>query len=111
MIKNIEIYLERLKEEIKEKLRRDIEIEKGDFSRFSAFDFINFHLIYSYILSDYKRDFFISLPDDTFRNNLYASIFHSLVLIKLYQNFFDYEKAQPKLHKGDLIYSNIQLNN
>lgn len=105
MINNIEIYLELLINEIKEKLEKDIDLDKKVFEDFNSFDFINFHLIYSYVLSDYNKDFFISLPDDTYRNNLYGSIFHSLVLIKLYQNFFDYEKAHPKLKRGDLIYS------
>jgi hypothetical protein len=105
MINNIEIYLKLLIEEIKEKLEKDIDLDKKVFEDFNSFDFINFHLIYSYVLSDYNKDFFISLPDDTYRNNLYGSIFHSLVLIKLYQNFFDYEKAHPELERGDLIYS------
>tara|TARA_R110000850_G_scaffold218852_3_gene344450 strand:- start:41040 stop:43484 length:2445 start_codon:yes stop_codon:yes gene_type:complete len=105
MINNIEIYLKLLIEEIKEKLEKDIDLDKKVFEDFNSFDFINFHLIYSYVLSDYNKDFFISLPDDTYKNDLYGSIFHSLVLIKLYQNFFDYEKAHPKLKRGDLIYS------
>ena len=92
--------------EIHECYLDEINLKETDFMNYSIFDFVNFHLIYQYILDDNsnKSDFFISIPEDEYRENFFASIFHSIVLIKLYQNFFKYEKTFPVLNNGDLIY-------
>lgn len=103
----IKNYLNQIYSEIQECYSDEINIRENDFQRYSIFDFVNFHLIYQYVLNDNynKNDFFISIPEDEYRENFFASIFNSIVLIKLYQNFFNLEKANPPLEIGDLIYS------
>lgn len=106
MKEQIKNYLDNIFSEIQEKYSGEINLREADFEKYSVFDFTNFHLIYQYILNDNsnKKDFFISIPEDEYRENFFASIFHSIVLIKLYQNFFNYEKTFPVLNNGDLIY-------
>lgn len=100
-------YLNQIYSEILECYSDEINLRENDFERYSIFDFVNFHLIYQHILNDKsnKNDFFISIPEDEYRENFFASIFNSIVLIKLYQNFFNLEKTHPPLEIGDLIYS------
>lgn len=102
----IKIYLDNIFSEIQGHYSDEINLRVADFEKYSVFDFANFHLIYQYILDDNsnKNDFFISIPEDEYRENFFASIFHSIVLIKLFQNFFKYEKTFPVLNNGDLIY-------
>ncbi|OYQ33907.1 hypothetical protein CHU92_12525 [Flavobacterium cyanobacteriorum] len=106
MIIQIKKYLSQVFAEIQKYYLGEINLSEADFKKYSVFDFANFHLIYQYILDDKsnKNDFFISIPEDEYRENFFASIFHSIVLIKLYQNFFNYEKTFPVLNIGDLIY-------
>lgn len=103
----IQNYLNQIDSEIQECYSDEINLRETDFEKYSIFDFVNFHLIYQYVLNDNynKFDFFISIPEDEYRENFFASIFNSIVLIKLYQNFFNLEKANPPLEIGDLIYS------
>jgi len=106
MKEQIENYLNNIFSEIEGKYLGEKTLREADIEKYSVFDFVNFHLIYQYILDDNsnKNDFFISIPEDEYRENFFASIFHSIVLIKLYQNFFNYEKTFPILNNGDLIY-------
>jgi hypothetical protein len=106
MKEQIKNYLDNIFSEIQGQYSDEINLRKADFEKYSVFDFVNFHLIYQYILDDNsnKNDFFISIPEDEYRENFFASIFHSIVLIKLYQNFFNHEKTFPFLNNGDLIY-------
>jgi len=106
MKEQIKNYLTQISAEIQKCYSEEINIREADFEKYSVFDFVNFHLIYQYVLDDTsnKKDFFISIPEDEYRENFFASIFHSIVLIKLYQNFFNYENLLPTLNKGDLIY-------
>lgn len=103
----IKNYLNQIYSEIQECYLDEINLREADFEKYSIFDFVNFHLIYQHILNDKsnKNDFFISIPEDEYRENFFASIFNSIVLIKLYQNFFNHEKTHPLLEIGDLIYS------
>lgn len=103
----IQNYLNQIDSEIQECYSDEINLRETDFEKYSIFDFVNFHLIYQYVLNDNynKNDLFISIPEDEYRENFFASIFNSIVLIKLYQNFFNLEKANPPLEIGDLIYS------
>lgn len=100
-------YLDNIISEIEEKYKDEINFSDETFEFYSKFDFVNFHLIHQYIIIDdnHKNDFFISIPEDEYRPNFFHSIFHSIVLIKLYQNFFEFEKQPSILEKGDLIYS------
>lgn len=102
----IKNYLDKIYSEIKEYYTNDINLQEADFAKYSIFDFVNFHLIYKYILNDTsnKNDFFIFVPEDEYRENFFASIFNSIVLIKLYQNFFN-QRANPPIEIGDLVYS------
>ncbi len=107
MKKQIKDYLDLIHSEIQEYYKDEINLRVTDFEKYSIFDFANFHLIYQYILDDNseKNDFFISIPEDEYRENFFTSIFHSIVLIKLFQSFFNYEKNNlPILNNGDLIY-------
>jgi hypothetical protein len=107
MKKQIQNYLEQIYSEIEELYSDEINLGGTDFENYSIFDFVNFHLIYRYILDDRdnKDDFFISIPEEEYRENFFTSIFHSISLIKLYQNFFIYEKNHSIiLDKGDYIY-------
>ncbi|MBI1308112.1 MAG: hypothetical protein GC181_16020 [Bacteroidetes bacterium] len=103
----IQNYLIQIDSEIQECYWDEINLRETDFEKYSIFDFVNFHLIYQHILNDKsnKNDFFISIPEDVYRENFFASIFNSIVLIKLFQNFFNLEKKKPSLETGDLIYS------
>lgn len=85
----IKNYLNEIYSEVKECYSDEINLKEDDFKKYSVFDFVNFHLIYQHILNDKtnKKDFFISIPEDEYRENFFASIFNSIVLIKLYQNF------------------------
>ena len=87
---NLKSYIDRLTEEVKSNIQNDFNLNNVAFKNFSSFDYINFHLIYKYILNEDKEDFFISIPEDQYRPNFFASIFQSLVLIKLFQNYFYY---------------------
>jgi hypothetical protein len=102
----IQNYLSQIYSEIQECYSDEINLLEADFEKYRIFDFVNFHLIYQYVLNDIsnKNDFFISIPENEYRENFFGSIFHSIVLIKLYQNFFNYEKTYPVLNNGDLIY-------
>lgn len=104
MKRDIENYVELIYREVEVSISNQFNIEQDHFKNYKAFDFVNFHLINNYILQDNKNDLFISIPEDDYRPNFFSSIFHSLVLIKLYQNFFNYENESPLLEKGDLIY-------
>ncbi len=107
MKEQIQKYLNLLNSEIQEYYSDTINLQEAEFEKYSTFDFVNFHLIYQYILNDTsnKKDFFISIPEDEYRANFFTSIFTSIVLIKLFQNFFNYEKTNPPIEVGDLIYS------
>lgn len=107
MKEQIKNYLDNIFSEIQGQYSDEINLREADFEKYSVFDFANFHLIYQYILDDNsnKNDFFISIPEDEYRENFFASIFNSIVLIKLYQNFFNLEKTHPPLEIEDLIYS------
>lgn len=106
----IKNYLNQIYSEIQECYSNEINLRETDFEKYSIFDFVNFHLIYQYVLNDTsnKNDFFISIPEDEYRETFFASIFNSIVLIKLYQNFFNLEKTNPPLEIGDLVYSEIK---
>ena len=106
MKEQIKNYLTQISAEIQERYLSEINIEVEDYEKYNVFDFVNFHLIYQYILDDTsnKKDFFISIPEDEYRTNFFASVFHSIVLIKLYQNYFTYGNIPSTLEKGDLIY-------
>ncbi|AWL78486.1 hypothetical protein DKB58_05755 [Capnocytophaga canimorsus] len=49
------------------------DISLKDFKKYNIFDFVNFHLIYQYILKDCsnKKDFFISIPEEEYRENFF----------------------------------------
>jgi len=104
MKNHIKTYLEQTYLEVSSSILNQFDMQVDNFADFCTFDFINFHLISQYIIEESKKDFFISIPEDEYRPNFFASVFHSIVLIKLYQNYFNYENTIPKLDKGDLIY-------
>ena len=83
----IQSYLNQIDSELQECYSDEINLRETDFEKYSIFDFVNFHLIYQHILNDKsnKNDLFISIPEDEYRENFFASIFNSIVLIKLFQ--------------------------
>ena len=108
---NLKSYIDRLTEEVKSNIQNDFNLNNVAFKNFSSFDFINFYLIYKYILNEDKEDFFISIPEDDYRPNFFASIFQSLVLIKLFQNYFYHNNHKPTLQTNDLVYGKIGKEN
>ncbi|MFN8325608.1 MAG: hypothetical protein U0T80_07620 [Flavobacteriaceae bacterium] len=104
MKNQIKTYLEQAHLEVSNSISNQFDMKVDNFADFCTFDFINFHLISQYIIEDSKKDFFISIPEDEYRTNFFASVFHSIVLIKLYQNYFTYGNNPSTLEKGDLIY-------
>ncbi len=102
----IQDYLNQLNAEIQDCYSDEINLQESDFEKYNKFDLVNFYLIYQYILNDAseKKDFFIAVPEIEYRENFFTSIFHSIVLIKLYQNFFN-ERSNPTIEVGDLVYS------
>ena len=104
---NLHYYTSEVTEEVKSNIQNDFNFNNVAFMDFSSFDFINFYLIYKYILNEEKEDFFISIPEDEYRPNFFASIFHSLVLIKLFQNYFYYNNNKPILQTNDIVYGKI----
>ncbi len=101
----IKQYLKRVKEEVQNTSLKDYDI--SNFENFKIFDFVNFHLIYDYILKsdNNKQDVFISIPEIKCSSHFFESIFRSILLVKLYQNYFSYEQSKPIIDKGDLVYS------
>lgn len=108
---NLKSYINRLTEEVKSNIQNDFNLNNVAFKNFSSFDYINFYLIYKYILNEDKEDFFISIPEDEYRPNFFASIFQSLVLIKLFQNYFYHNNHKPILRTNDLVYGKIGKEN
>jgi len=58
----IQNYLNQIYSEIQECYLGEINFLETDFEKYSIFDFVNFHLIYNYILNDKsnKKDFCLS---------------------------------------------------
>ena len=111
MIYRIQNYLEQVHLDVSNSISKQFDMQKNHFVKFSTFDLINFHLISQYILDENKKDFFISIPESEYRPNFFASIFHSIVLVKLYQNYFSHDNVIPTLNKGDLIYGKYNQEN
>jgi hypothetical protein len=59
MKEQIQDYLDQIHFEIKERYNNEINLKEADFENYNKFDFVNFHLIYQYILNDNldKKDF------------------------------------------------------
>ena len=108
---NLHNYIKELSTEVKTNIESDFNFNGGIFKEFSNFDYVNFYLIYKYILNEEKDDFFISIPEDEYRPNFFASIFHSIVLIKLFQNYFYHNNHKPTLQTNDLVYGKIGKEN
>ncbi|RAR50864.1 hypothetical protein [Flavobacterium lacus] len=104
-------YIESVNHEVKSNIQNDFNFNNVAFKDFSSFDYINFYLIYKYILNEDCEDFFLSIPEDEYRPNFFASIFHSLILIKLFQNYFYHKNNRPILQKDDLVYGKIGREN
>jgi len=108
---NLHYYISEVTKEVKSNIQNDFNFNNVAFKDFSSFDFINFYLIYKYILNEEKEDFFISIPEDEYRPKFFSSIFHSLVLIKLFQNYFYHKRHRPILKTNDLVYGKIGREN
>ncbi|GAA6768677.1 hypothetical protein AAFH68_46330 [Flavobacterium sp. CGRL1] len=108
MEKQIQQYVSLLGFEIQKEIEKDFNIKQKHFHDFKTFDFLNFYLINKIVLSETNKDYFINIPENDYRPNFFASILHSLVLIKLYQNFFNFNKTKPTLELKDLIYTKYQ---
>lgn len=101
-------YIQRTDEEVKINIQKEYNLNQSFFQGFNTFDYTNFYLIQNYILGNNEKDFFLSIPENVFRPNFHSSIFHSLILIKLFQNYFNFENKYPTLEVGDLIYCRYQ---
>lgn len=108
MERYLQEYIQRTDEEVKANIQREYKLNQSFFQDFSTFDYTNFYLIQNYILGDNDKDFFLSIPENIYRPNFHSSIFHSLILIKLFQNYFNFENKYSPLNIGDLIYCKYQ---
>ncbi len=77
-------YILRIDEEVKSNIQKEYNLSQSFFQDFKTFDYTNFYLIQHYILGSNDKDFFLGIPENIFRPNFYSSIFHSLILIKLF---------------------------
>jgi len=60
----IQEYLHRIKHEIQEKTKV-FNFDQIQFKEFTTFDYVNFFLIYFYIIDEKKKDdFFLSIPEE-----------------------------------------------
>lgn len=107
MLAKIEDYITAIFKEAKFSITNDFDI--SDQKGFTAFDYINFHIINKHILEEKSDDLFIGIPEDDYGASFFESIFYSVALIKLYQNFCAYKLNQPELNFDDIIYTNGQI--
>lgn len=107
MVDNIKEYVEAVNNEAKTSILNDFDISnKRDFT---PFDYINFHIVNKHILEDNSEDLFIGIPEDHIRDNFFDSVFYSVALIKLFQNYCTYKLNQPELNLGDIIFAKDQI--
>ncbi|WP_018611584.1 hypothetical protein [Segetibacter koreensis] len=106
---NIKIkqYIDQISGEIQHETFADYYIE--NIHELSAFDKINFHLLNKHILQNGESDFFIGIPEEDFREHFFDSVFYAVSLMKLFQNFCTYQKKEPQLATGDIIYTNGRI--
>src|ERR1700678_891411 len=107
MVYNIKDYVASIHEEAKTSILNDFDISSK--REFTPFDYINFHIINKHILEDNSEDLFIGIPEDDIRDNFFESVFYSVALIKLFQNYCTYKLNQPELNLGDIIYAKDQI--
>ena len=84
MKSKVRAYIENLTQEVTTSIQKDYDLSAY---AFSSFDYINFHLINDFILSEGKQDLFIGIPEDEYRENFFDSILYSVSLIKYFQNY------------------------
>jgi len=107
MLNNIRDYIISNYNEAQKSILGDYNL--ADQKTFTHFDYINFHIVNSFILDERNSDLFIAIPQRYFRESFYESIFYSVVLIKLYQNYCAYQPEEVVLRNGDTIYSKGKL--
>ncbi|WP_148041503.1 hypothetical protein [Kaistella daneshvariae] len=97
------LYLEDLEREVDSSAVKDFKNIESLFKNYTRFDKINFKIIHDYLLEDIKEDLFISIPEHEYRPNFFSSIFNSILLIKIYQNYFHHSETYSQLQRDDLI--------
>lgn len=100
MKSKVRAYIENLTQEVTAAIQRDYDLSAYNFN---SFDYINFHLINNFILSESNQDLFIGIPEEEFRENFFESILYSVSLIKYFQNYCGQEEQAYTYEKDDLI--------
>jgi hypothetical protein len=79
------------------------------FDELEYFDLINFHLLNKHILENGKIDLFIGIPEADYRENFFESIFYSVTVVKLFQNYCAYQDTPPELKANDIIFTKNRI--
>lgn len=107
MITTIKRYIDALSQEAKASIDSDFDLGKD--LHFKSFDYINFLIINKHILEDNSEDLFIGIPENDFRENFFNSVFYSVALIKIYQNYCTHKENLPTLQHGDLLFTKNEI--
>ncbi len=107
MNKEIRTYIRSVIDEIENSSIADYNLEC--FDDFEGFDLLNFHILNRHILANDETDLFIGIPEEDYRENFFESVFYGVSLVKLFQNYFTYKKAEPAIKAGDIIFSNNRI--
>lgn len=107
MSKEIKNYIKSVIEEIGNSTISDYNLDS--FDDFERFDLINFHILNRHILENGQIDLFVGIPEEDYRVNFFESIFYSIVLVKLFQNYCSYQATTPQLAANDIIFFNNKI--
>ncbi|MEO9257927.1 MAG: hypothetical protein ABI207_06070, partial [Crocinitomicaceae bacterium] len=106
---NIEIknYINAVIDEVENTTISDYNLDT--FDELEDFDLINFHLLNKHILENANTDLFIGIPEVDYRENFFESIFYSVTVVKLFQNYCAYQETLPELKGNDIIFTNNRI--
>ena len=79
------------------------------FDELEDFDLINFHLLNKHILENENIDLFVGIPEEDYRENFFESIFYSVTVVKLFQNYCTYQNTLPELKTNDIIFTKNRI--
>lgn len=79
------------------------------FDELEYFDLINFHLLNKHILENGSTDLFIGIPEEEYRDNFFETIFYSVTVVKLFQNYCTYQNNIPELNVNDIIFTKHRI--
>src|SRR6185312_1130004 len=107
MNREIKEYLNTIIEEIGNTTIADYNLDI--FNEFEDFDLINFHLLNKHIFENGNIDLFVGIPEEDYRENFFQSIFYSVTVVKLFQNYCAYHDTLPELKENDIIFTKNRI--